>query len=331
MATPTGILGMGKTTPGDNAGWENNLNPALDTLDVISAGANVYHVDKAFTAAALGNGSAADRRHFDTIQGAINAAQGAGYTRKAVIEIAPDDYYERLLINNSITLLGKVPVNYYGMGGARGAEIHGDGSQNPVITIVPPAGGNIAVNLEQLNLENCYAGQAAYINKPYLVDFRSDNAIGQVNYFGMLDCAVRGQTWGQDNDWECMIALAGYLRSTFEGRNIWSAGYYAGGHLNGGIRKFLKLRGVYTGVPANDKTSWAQIHGARLFQTYLGAGAATIFDCDSGSGGRLARSDVYRNVGSLAVYGSQGVNSAIEGAGLDFQTLGNIQAMTYTF
>lgn len=330
MATPTPILNLGRVTAGNNAGWEVDVNGAMATLDALSAGAAVYMVDKSYTTAALANGSASNRRHFPTIQEAINAAQGPGYGRKTVIVINPDDYYERLVINNSITLAGRVPLNYFGMGGARGAEIHGDGTQNPLITIVPPAGGNISVNLISLNLDNVANVAQAYINKPYLVDFRSDNAIGAVNYFGMLGCVARCQTWGLDNDWECALSLAGYLRSTLKQTIIYGMSY-GGGHSNGGIRKLLKLRGVYTGVPANDKTSWLQVlEGCGLFQSYAGAGSPLIWDNDMGSGGRMVRTDAWWAQGGLISYGTTGVNAAVEGCGADFAQRGNIQGLTIT-
>jgi hypothetical protein len=329
MATPTPILSLGRVTAGNNAGWEDDVNGAMATLDVLSAGANVFYVDKSFTTAALGNAAASSRRHFPTIQEAINAAQGPGYARKTVIKIAPDDYYERLVIGNSITLMGEVPINYFGMGGARGAEIHGDGTQNPTFTIVPPAGGGCSVNLIHLNLENVYSAQAAFINKPYLVDFRSDNAIGAANYFGMLGCVCRCQTWGDDNEWDSALSLAGYLSSTLEHTHVWGMNY-AGGNFNGGIRNLLKLRGVFTGVPANDKVSWLQVRNGGLFQSYAGAGSPLIWNNDNGSGGRMVRTDASWAPGSIIAYGANGVNSAVEGCGSDFGSRGNIQGFTIT-
>lgn len=329
MSTPTAILSMEKTTPGTDGGWGPDVWGALDTMDRLSAGQTVWYVDKAWTAAALGNGDAANRRHFDTIQDAITAAETTGYGSKSVILIHPGYYDERLFITKSVTLCGTVPVNAYGMGAARGVEINGDNTQNPTITVTPVTGGDIAVNLINLHLQNQYNGAANYINKPYLVDWRNDNAVGNVNYFGMLGCVCRNQTWGQVNDWETAFSLVGNMNTTID-RCIIANLNYGGGTQLGGIRKVFTLRGVYTGNPLTNKTSWIQVRNTAIYSGYGAAGTCSIFDCNNGTGGRLVRCDVKYTNGGLITYGATGTNTPLEGCGSDFLTFGNLQQLTFT-
>jgi hypothetical protein len=332
MSTPTSILSIEKTTAGATAGWATDIGGALDTLDRLSAGTNLFYVDKAFTAAALGNGDAATRRHFDTIQAAITASEGNSYVCKSTIIINSDSYFERLNITKSVTLFGAVPVNYFGQGGARGAEIRGDNTQNPVLTITPPAGGDIAVNLINLVMDNQYTGVATYINKPYLIDYRSDNTVNQVNYFGMLGCCCRNQTWGAINDWETAISLVGNLQSTIEGCTIANMNF-GGGAGNGGIRKMFTVRGVYTGTPATNKAAFIQVRNCALQQSYNGAGATgvvALFDLNNGTTGRVVRTDLTYNTGSQTITGIIGTNTAIEGLNTDLAAGGNLNRLTFT-
>ena len=68
------ILGLAKPSDGDTS-WGDEMRNNLTYLAKAMAPKYAYFVSPDFTTAALGNGSATDRRHFDTIQGAIDAIE----------------------------------------------------------------------------------------------------------------------------------------------------------------------------------------------------------------------------------------------------------------
>lgn len=235
-------LNLAKPSDGDRSHGAA-LRQNADTLGHVAGPANCFFVSPSFTAAALANGSASDRRHFDTIQAAIDAAQGPGYPHKATVFIYPGKYEENLVITNSVTLAAFSSLILDGLGGGRSVEITGQtGIQAPTIQIVPPGDTATAVNLIGLGLSNNCAVAGANIAKAHILDAVKPATYANRLFLGMKDCAVRAQTYGDGNIWEAGLKATGWVEFTVRDCDFQFLSY-GGGNNNAGHLAAFFLRG----------------------------------------------------------------------------------------
>lgn len=217
--------------------WSVYGNANWQALATIASMSNVWWVDPEYTIANL-FGAAGVRppacRFYDTLQGAINAAQAAGYASNSSIMVAPATYPENLTITRSVHLYNILGSALFGMqGAARQPIIEGlASSQNPLITIDVPDGENASIGFHGLNFENRYNGDTSgsgLINKAYLLDGTLQGAFNaNPVWVGFKSCALRMQTWGYNNEWLYGIRLNGFYYAHLIDCEIFG-GSYAGG------------------------------------------------------------------------------------------------------
>jgi hypothetical protein len=310
--TYTSALNMTKPESGSTSGWGDSLNANFGVLDTLSTPENVYFVSPAFTSSALGNGSASDRRHFDTVQGAITAAQGTSFDHRAVIYLWPGQYEENLVITGSVTLAA-VHRNHWGFhGGARSVCIKGvDTVQSPTVTINQQDDESIAVNFVEMCLENDYnQANSGLIDKAQILEFNSNAPNFHSIHGGMVsftDCAVRAQTWGDNNDWQAAIRMGGFSTISMMGCQYGSWAH-AGGENNGGIARVIDIQND-SGTPYS-QSSQVYIKDCDFRQTYAGASASPcLVYADNGVIGGVYDSSIFQEGAVPFVDGGTGTNN----------------------
>ncbi|KAF0187555.1 MAG: hypothetical protein FD165_2893, partial [Gammaproteobacteria bacterium] len=307
MTTYANKTGLPKPADGSKV-WGPEFRGAMDYISAGLFPQYTYEVSPHFTTANLGNDGATDRRMFPTIQEAINAAQGDAYSWLNRIIVHPGVYQETLAISKSILITSPTLPEWGVQGGFVGALLLGAGGQSPLITITPPNSAAISVGFQNLSMYNQYAATASYINKPYLIDVRPQSLYdANPVWIGINGCCIRAQTWGFDNDWESMIEARGYNRILVSDCRVLALNY-AGGHLNGGIRK---LFAVY-GDNANGKVAELKIRHTAISQYYTGAGSPCLFYADNKVAGVVVRSefgtDAVAYPTRIIQYGATGTN-----------------------
>lgn len=273
---------------------------------------NIYWVSPEFTDANLHNSSATNRRHFETIQAAITAAEGSTYSHPATICIWPGTYEERLSITGSINLMGMVEVARGGYGGLNAIQIRGDGTENPVISVSPASGETCCVGFSNISFDNSYSTASSVpltqINKPYLIDL-NDNASSTygsvVNCCTFKNCEVRGQTWGDHNEWAYGIRADGWWRLNLLHGFRFCGLSYAGNEDDGGVEALISI--------SNDHGTYNSqlfVQGASLYQEYAGhsGGTAKFVEIDGGVTGTAMRSD-FGGSATIVSAGATGTNT----------------------
>ena len=295
----------------DSVSHGNELRQNYEVIAQALCPENVYWVSPDFTTANLHNGSATDRRHFDTVQAAITAAEGSTYSHPATICIWPGDYSEKLSITGSINLVGMVPAVREGLGGLLGVQINGDGTENPVITVTPASGETCCIGFSNINFNNDSATNHTVpytqIAKAYLIQL-NDNASSTygsiINTCTFNNCRVRGQTWGDHNEWAYGIRSDGWWKLNLVDGFSMSGMKYAGNENDGGIEALISMvnaHGTYD--------SLLYMRHASLSQEYAGhsGGTAKFVEIDDGVSGNAMRSD-FAGSATLVVDGGTGTN-----------------------
>jgi len=298
--TYTSSLYLTKPESGASTGWDTSLNNNFAYMDAALAPAGVYWVSPAFTAANLGNGSATDRRHFDTIQAAITAAEGDSYDDRNIIMVYPGRYGENLTITGSITLVGVHQPHMGFLGGMRSTVIRGQAAvQSPVITINQADEETISVHFVNIGFENYYnASNIGLIDKAYLLQFNSNApnfATRYGGFIGFTNCSLRLQTWGAHNDWAAGIRISGYADLFMDNVEI-ASWYYAGGELDGGIARLIDAQND-DGTPESRKSN-VYLHRSNFNHGgYAGAGTQTFIYADNGVSVRACGCSFYTSTG----------------------------------
>lgn len=140
----TDKIGLAKPSDGEQ-NWGDEVRQNFETIEEVISPENVYFVSPHFTTANLGNSNATSRRHFDTIQGAIDqyeSDQAVDDPGHGAIIVYPGAYDEELTITQSVGLIAA----------ANGPLIRG-GARRPVLNSTS-AGPSITIS-GQAN-ENCY-------------------------------------------------------------------------------------------------------------------------------------------------------------------------------
>lgn len=237
-------LHLEKPPDGDTS-WGPAYRTAMDALGAVEAPQCHFEVSPDFTTARLSNGSASDRRHFPTIQEAITAATTRYPGTPCVIGIHAGEYSENLALTQSISLVGLAGCgNRYYSGPV--ILMGTTGNFLPTIDIDPPEGTWSKYTLRNLSIQNAVnVSNSSLQTLPYAIRMQGQAAAGSTaNKLSMIDCMVRGQTWGLNNKWESMIEVAqGYWHVHLSNCQFrrW---IYSGGANNGGIQKFFKIRGT---------------------------------------------------------------------------------------
>ena len=240
------FLGLSLPSDGDTDHGEE-LRQNYKAMSRAMAPDNIYYVSPAFTEAELYCTEATDRRHFSTIQEAIDAAENTtSYTDPATVLIWPGTYYERLTITGTVTLMGFMPQFNPMLGASgRGVRICGDGTASPVINWSPADGYAHALGLVNLLIDNSYdTSNASLIAQAYAVNVADQETKGATsNRLLIRDCHCRMQTVGDDNRWAAGIQTNGWVNAV-----VWNsvihAFRYAGGNNNGGVLYPFKINGT---------------------------------------------------------------------------------------
>lgn len=245
--TYTGPLGLKLPSDGDTDHGEE-LRENFTALAAVSAPDHVYWVSPAFTEAEMFSANATDRRHYDTIQGAITAAQSASAMTgvRPTIFVYPGSYAEKLTITGTVGIIGLVPQLFYGYGAARGVQITGDGTNSSVITWTPADSVAHSLTLANLCIENSYATATATLisSSAYAVMVNQQSTLGSAsNRLSMLGCQIRAQTYGDNNKWGYCIGAFGWNSVLVRDCAISTFGY-AGGESNGGVAWTFNMDGT---------------------------------------------------------------------------------------
>jgi len=278
MSTLTNRLAMSMPAAGDT-NWTNEINGALVTLDHLAAMENVYLVSPQFSAANLGNGSATDRRHFDTIQAALDKINAAGNSWHSKIIVGPGDYEETLDIQNNVEICGVGTSQYHYQPGR--VRIRGDGSAAPTVGVTPASGSTIYVRFSNIAFDNSYDTDNASVQDVYLL--QADPQVAAPANPTCIDfhaCSLRMQTWGPHNKWTYGVRLEGqYKLRLYDTR---AGGYnYGGGHSDGYIRC---LFGVF-GHAATSATAELEFQRSCFHNSTSYISSACIVNYGTGFGG----------------------------------------------
>lgn len=310
----------------DSVSHGDELRENWKALSRINCADNMYFVSPAFTTAELYNSAATDRRHFNTIQGAIDAAEGTTYSHLPTIVVSPAVYAEALSITGSINIVGALPVNIEGLGGGRAATIKGDGGQEPVIVVDPTDGESCAVNFSNLYFYNTYSAATTagvQISKPYLAELKEPTTYGPVrNGCFFNNCQMRMQTWGDNNDWINGISASGEWNLGLMGCGVGGYGY-GGGEYNGGIQRLVSIS-----CNALEDCS-LYVRNSNFYNSYAGSSAAPVcIYAFGGVGGFCTRTSFgYTSNGARF---SSGVSPDVDINGLSsaFTEHGNLDGIT---
>jgi len=303
------FLGLSLPSDGDTDHGEE-LRQNYTALGRAMAPDNIYYVSPAFTEAELYCSNASDRRHFDTIQAAINAAQHAtSYSSPATVLIWPGTYNEKLTITGTVTLLGYLPQynSFLGASGY-GVKIRGDGTNTPVINWSPAEGYTHALGLVNLFVDNSYATQnAVLINDAYALKVNSQAAVGPYsNRLLIRNCHFKMQTIGDDNRWAYGLDINGYVNTTIWDSQIYAYGY-AGGNNNGGVLYPINVNGTSN---SSYKSSLFFYKSVAYQQNYDPTLTPTIFRCGGETNTYVTYSSWYMNTADpIYIDAAGGTNS----------------------
>jgi hypothetical protein len=293
--------------PADNSqAWGAEIRNNFDYLSRMLAAQKTFRVSPSFTTALLGNASATDRRFFDTIQGAIDAAEASGYTAKQVIEVEQGDYAENLVHTKSIRINGVRSPFYEAQGGGRSISLRGSSAvQEPLVTINRADSQDISVIYSNMVFENLYDQAATTIAKPYFLEANAPSIYGSyAGWIGFQDCQLRGQTWGSQNDWAFGMRVRGWVNLQMNRVQI-MGGSHGGGNGLAGIERLIHIEGDN----AASKKSLLHLRDVDFESTYLGAGTPCFVYGDEGVDGSARGCSL--NSGSIAALIDGGVGTNV--------------------
>lgn len=281
MSTYDDKTGLAKPQGGVDDDWAAEINANWDAIGDLQAPSTVYHVSPAFAAGSIPTlASATDRRHYDTIQGALNAAKAASLgTSGGLILVYPGTYNEKLVIDDhSIAVVGVGAGHGFYQGAP--VQVRGSGGAEPVVQISAPNAAIQRVTLVNLAIDNAYAtSNGTEINDAYAIrasDIGGGESYGaSQNGLSIINCAIRCQTWGLNNKWHYGIRTVGWWDTHLLNVQMQGLGY-AGGANNGYIRKLLSVEGNVTLA----KTNFLRAMGC-IFDT-TGSGA-TLYTVEYGN------------------------------------------------
>lgn len=239
-----------------NTSWGDAMRNALDSIEEAICPDDVFFVSPHFTDTYLHDiTSAANRRHFDTIQGAIDAVPPS---TQSLIRIHPGEYEEHLAIDGDqwVHLAGVAPLAQAHCGPQ--AQIRGTtGSSSPIITLTVGASeyGNLVLsNLFLDNQFNTGGGSWSTVNDAMILKVAKTGAYASTKTRIALDrCIVRGQTWGGDV-WDALVWLDNVGKSELFMKDCEiMSGTYDPGHGHAGqVYNLVKIEGDRTAQASAD-------------------------------------------------------------------------------
>ena len=295
MSTYDDVLHLAKPAQGDTS-WATEINQNWDALGEVTAPSYTYFVSPNFTSANLDNGSATDRRHFDTIQGAINEIETNSENTQYTILVYPGAYFENITITKSISIIGVKGASGWGYG----TKIAGStASAASVVTFSPEEDSYCYLRLANIDIYNQYnADNSSEILTGYAISTTAQTSAGAyTNRIELYNCNLRCTTWGDHNRWRSAIeSIDGIFTFYIDGCQINTSGY-GGGETDGWIRYVFNIEGD----TAESSLSAIYCRNSSIEQTrYTTAptgseGVCNLTDCATSS--RFLRCQVYSTCG----------------------------------
>jgi hypothetical protein len=252
VSTYTDHLHLAKPAQGDTD-WATEINVNRDCIDHILASHYTYYVASTFTQANLftqGLPTGNERRHFDTIQGAVDEAEAKDWGNFGyAILIAPGTYNEKVTVKKPVSLVNAAMTSRAFFLPAS-VKIRGNGNAEPVILAEPQNSEYIRLGLFGLQIDNRYStNNATEITEPYALWLADQAGAGnygaQANTCTIQGCCLRMQPWGEHNKWLCGVRIRGWWQcNVFDTQVIGLT--YAGGHDDGYIRRLWDIYGDVT-------------------------------------------------------------------------------------
>lgn len=307
MSTYTSKLYLAKTEDGSqNWGAENRAN--LDVLDQVLAPQDCYFVSPSFTTANLGNQSATDRRHYPTIQEAIDAAQHpTSYSARRTIFVYPGKYEENLTITGTVSIVGvNGPVFSGGLSGIQTPLIAGAPDNTEPLVKFAPTGDAKALVLANLKFDNTNNHESGSIPHPYLLEVVKPAAY-PTNFehrVTLIHIAARMQTWGTAALFHSGITVNGWARLYMIDCSMTGLNYGYGTY-TAGIRYLVEL----LGDDAAGLKAYLYGHDNRFVNTFTGdSNGDAVFRLDGGVYGIMGRSTAHSVYGQILSKGTTGTN-----------------------
>lgn len=249
MSSYTSGIRLSKPAKGDQ-NWDAEINDNWTALAGVYQATRTFLVSPYFNNTNLpGLASATDRRLFDTIQGAVDAAAAKSYdVVGARVLIYPGTYNEQVTITDQSLTLANVGAGSSGFYIGGPVYIRGNGNAEPAIKFVPGDGTIMRCGLIGLAIDNRYnTNNASEITaEPYALKLADKSAMyswgSAQNVVVVEDCAIRMQTWGVDNKWQMGIYGSGYWTLNVRRSQI-GAYSNSGGTLVGYVRRLFEVEG----------------------------------------------------------------------------------------
>lgn len=235
--------------------WDEEINEDLKMIAEAICPGRVLFVAKNYVDGNFFHtlSAATDRQHFATIQGAIDYGEAEGWgddSEGYTVLIAPGTYNENLAIGGNVCL-SSFPGASGGMYGGGQVLINGDlTTLASVITIQPPDSIAGRVTLVGLTIDNRYNVDRSALAEipattPYAIYYKKQATTygSSQNWFKMVDCHVRMQTWGRKNQWAAGIRVDGWVQVNIEGCQIQDLGYGGGFADLSFVRHLLHMEG----------------------------------------------------------------------------------------
>lgn len=273
MATSYTDLGMRKIADGDtNYGADARAN--FDFLNAVLGPTNTFWVSPEFTTANLGIVSATDRRHYDTIQGAITAweSRGMGANAFGAIFVFPGRYEERLAVTKSVGLYAVGGGGPDTGGAARSVSLRGDGTAGALVTFTPEAGEYHGLVFRGFQFYNTAAAQGSEQTAGilYVEDQGAGNYGSYQNSVDLIDCNSRFSNLNL-NGWTYGLRVRGSAVLRVRGGHWLFPNNYSGG-------QYVRHPFYASGNAAAGKVARVEIEGARVTHWPLvGTGAPSSF------------------------------------------------------
>lgn len=309
------FLGLEKHADAD-ATWGAGNRLDRDAIGYAMSGQRLMEVDPHWTTGNLypGAGSpSTERRKFNLIQDAIDAAELAGWggTTGYTILLNPGSYDENIVIKKSVTIASRMGANggFY----PHTVKIRGKTTVKASTVEISPADGVfVYVMFTGIAFENQYnQPQASEITVPYLIDAQDQSSYsGTRSKIILKDCMARLQTWGGDgndggNIWTYGIKAKGQYHMIIHGCQM-TCLKHGGGQQDGIIRRLFDVRGN----DAQAKTSLLGVKFCALDNLSHNDGTAPIlFYMDDRSVLTVNHTVSPRQLADLFTDGGTGTNS----------------------